>query len=56
MKEPDIIYRTRESEVNRYLFNLKITDISRLDNPYVLFENKPLDEHGFLILSPAMPG
>lgn len=32
------------------LFNLKITDLSDLENPFVLFEKRPIDFDGFLIL------
>ena len=32
------------------LFNLKITDLSDLENPFVLFEKKPIDEEGFLLI------
>jgi hypothetical protein len=47
--EPEIRSRTSSTEwqspndLNGFLFNLKITDLSRLDNPYVIFENKRID-------------
>jgi len=37
-------------ESSSFLFNLKITDLSRLDNPYVIFENKRIDNDGYLML------
>ena len=37
------------SDTSRFLFNLKITDLSRLDNPYVIFENKRIDSDGYLM-------
>jgi len=33
------------------LFNLKITDISELSNPFVIFENRPVNQDGYLYLS-----
>jgi len=30
-------------------FDIKITDLSRLDNPYIILENKPIDKQGYLI-------
>lgn len=50
MIEPEIKSRKSSvsqlfaSEPSQFLFNLKITDLSRLDNPYVIFENKRIDE------------
>ena len=31
-------------------FNIKITDISELTNPFVVFENKPINEEGVIFL------
>lgn len=31
-------------------FNIKITDISELSNPFVVFENKPINEEGVIFL------
>jgi hypothetical protein len=31
------------------LFNLKLTDLSDMENPFVIYENKPVDNDGFLI-------
>ena len=54
--EPEICSRkdSRDNslviETSSFLFNLKITDLSRLDNPYVIFENKRIDNEGYLML------
>lgn len=36
--------------IAQMVFNLKITDLSDLENPFVLFEKKPIDSEGFLII------
>ncbi len=30
-------------------FNIKITDLSDLENPFVIYENKKIDEDGYII-------
>ncbi len=30
-------------------FNIKITDLSDLENPFVIYENKKIDEEGYII-------
>ena len=30
-------------------FNIKITDLSDLENPFVIYENKRIDEEGYII-------
>jgi hypothetical protein len=32
-------------------FNLKITDISETSNPFVIFENRPIHDDGYLFLN-----
>ena len=30
-------------------FNIKITDLSDLENPFIIYENKRIDEDGYII-------
>ena len=34
---------------NKMLFNLKITDLTTSDNPFVFFENQQVDDEGYLL-------
>jgi hypothetical protein len=45
---PEIVNRSVSGLDHR--FNLKITDLSSIENPFVIFENRPTDAHGFLLL------
>ena len=33
----------------KLLFNLKITDLTRTDNPFVFYENQQVDKDGYLL-------
>ena len=33
----------------KLLFNLKITDLTRSDNPFVFYENQQVDDDGYLL-------
>ena len=35
----------------KLLFNLKITDLTRSDNPFVFYENQEVDKDGYLLFS-----
>ena len=37
----------------KLLFNLKITDLTRTDNPFVFYENQQVDEEGYLLFQCA---
>ena len=43
MPEPPII--------GKLLFNLKITDLTRSDNPFVFYENQEVDKDGYLLFN-----
>jgi hypothetical protein len=37
-------------------FNIKITDLSDLENPFIIYENKPIDREGYIIFDEETPG
>lgn len=39
----------RQSKKADLLFNIKITDLSDLENPFVIYENKGIDDEGYII-------
>jgi len=38
-----------EEEKEDLRFNIKITDLSDLENPFVIYENKKIDQEGYII-------
>ena len=36
---------------NQLLFNLKITDLTTTDNPFVFYENQQVDDEGYLLFN-----
>ena len=40
-----------EVERPKLLFNLKITDLTQSDNPFVFYENQEVDKDGYLLFS-----
>ena len=51
-EKPNIKDISAGSHLNnaKITFNIKITDISELTNPFVVFENKPINEEGVIFL------
>ena len=45
----NIVAVKRELQQQELLFNLKLTDLSTTNNPFVVFENKKIDENGYLL-------
>ncbi len=44
MQAPQILQKEVE-----FRFNIKITDLSDLENPFVIYENKAIDSDGYII-------
>ena len=41
----------QEAQVSELLFNVKLTDLTTVDNPFVVYENRKIDEYGYLLFS-----
>ena len=42
---------SQEGREGELLFNLKLTDLTTVDNPFIVYENRRIDEHGYLLFS-----
>lgn len=43
-------------QTNEMLFSLKITDLSRTDNPFIILEDRKLCQEGFILVDELMNG